>query len=1141
MSVQAHGLRRLLSLAVSLSALMALAITVTAAAELSLEQRTAAQAAIQRVYLSHQTAPEGSRALTLSAAAIQAQVLSALQQNAALARRWGIDVSDAMLNSELERIARETRMPDRLQELYDALGNDPTLVIEALVRPQLVQRLAHRAFVYDSTIHAAARAQAEALRARLISGALDPHAAQSQRIAVRFVPRTTPTQRETWEGDIRIVPLQPSEFEAKRAAWLPLPRIGDVLETEESFGTTVVLINSDQALEVARFAVAKQSFDAWWQLNASRFSPNDVRTVRTVPARLPAPHQDAPSTASRAAANADAPSCTPDDLWNNRTLDDIPEGREGHSTIWTGFHMFVWGGLFNYTGYGQYDSGYRYDPATDTWLQMTRVGAPSARWQALTAWTGSRILIWGGADANGFRTDGGIYNPFDDSWKPMSSINAPSPRSGATATWVGNRFIVWGGFENATIQFVNTGASYDPATDTWTTLPTLNAPIGRSYHTAIGTGPSKKMVVWGGEGNDGLQATGGVYTVTTNSWAQTANTGAPRARYIHTAVWTGQEMIVWGGYGVRKGAPMSELLDTGARYNPTTSSWTGSTSMVGQPTSRGNHSAVWTGSRMIVWGGEDTAQQFSTGGVYDPAGNSWAAITATNAPTSRRDQTAVWTGQEMVVWGGYGVLPTGEPGYPHAGGRYRLSTDSWLPINIGDAPPGRVSQAFAWTGTQLVVWGGERWLEYLQGGGRFDPTLGVWLPMSTTNAPPLPRYARSNVWSGSELLIWGGKWTNAEYTDGNRYDPITDTWHTITTSGAPEARSAHVALWTGSRMLIWGGDGSPYGLITGGLYDPGTDSWEATSTIGAPRGRANPAAAWVGNEMFVWGGRDVGIYLNDGAFYNPATGVWRTITQSGAPEARQGAWAVWTGRHVLIYSGSTYTGWYIPTGARYEPGKDRWTPMTPSGASDGYFGNPPLWTGTHLIAWGPGVQSDNANTGRLYDPIGNQWTTITKFGSPVRRENTSAVWARGQMLVWGGRGGSYYRDGGYWGIDSDADGAGDSCDCAPNNAGVNGPPREIEELEIAADRTTLNWISGSFAAGTATTHDVLRGNVAALPVSTASSSCVATQTPTASFSDAALPASGSALWYLVRGRNSCALGSYGRSSDGVERVSSACP
>ena len=34
---------------------------------------------------------------------------------------------------------------------------------------------------------------------------------------------------------------------------------------------------------------------------------------------------------------------------------------------------------------------------------------------------------------------------------------------------------------------------------------------------------------------------------TTDSWAATATTGAPSPRYCHTAVWTGWRMIVWGG------------------------------------------------------------------------------------------------------------------------------------------------------------------------------------------------------------------------------------------------------------------------------------------------------------------------------------------------------------------------------------------------------------------------------------------------------------------------------------------------------------------------------------------------------------------------------------------------------------------
>ena len=40
---------------------------------------------------------------------------------------------------------------------------------------------------------------------------------------------------------------------------------------------------------------------------------------------------------------------------------------------------------------------------------------------------------------------------------------------------------------------------------------------------------------------------------------------APSARVYHTAVWTGSEMIVWGGYNY----PAGDLND-GDRYNPAT-------------------------------------------------------------------------------------------------------------------------------------------------------------------------------------------------------------------------------------------------------------------------------------------------------------------------------------------------------------------------------------------------------------------------------------------------------------------------------------------------------------------------------------------------------------------------------------------
>jgi len=67
-------------------------------------------------------------------------------------------------------------------------------------------------------------------------------------------------------------------------------------------------------------------------------------------------------------------------------------------------------------------------------------------------------------------------------------------------------------------------------------------------------------------------------------------------------------MIVWGGLGIG-------YLNTGGRYNPGTDSWT-ATSTTNAPSGRAFHTAVWTGSEMIVWGGADGTSYLNTAGRY---------------------------------------------------------------------------------------------------------------------------------------------------------------------------------------------------------------------------------------------------------------------------------------------------------------------------------------------------------------------------------------------------------------------------------------------------------------------------------------------------------------------------------------------
>ena len=206
------------------------------------------------------------------------------------------------------------------------------------------------------------------------------------------------------------------------------------------------------------------------------------------------------------------------------------------------------------------------------------------------------MVVWGGGFNGGGFHDGGRYNPNTDSWTPISQTNEPAGRWAHTAVWTGSEMIVWGGTNG--MNYVNTGGRYNPNTDNWTATSTANAPLGR---------------------------------------------------IAHTAVWTGSEMIVWGGVG-----ETFNDTDTGGRYNPSNDSWV-ATSLNDAPSPRDSHMAVWTGSEMIVWGGVFCCPpiDFNTGGRYSPDADSWTATGIANAPESRWDHTAVWTGSEMIVWGGY--------------------------------------------------------------------------------------------------------------------------------------------------------------------------------------------------------------------------------------------------------------------------------------------------------------------------------------------------------------------------------------------------------------------------------------------------------------------------------------------------------
>ncbi len=354
-------------------------------------------------------------------------------------------------------------------------------------------------------------------------------------------------------------------------------------------------------------------------------------------------------------------------------------------------------------------------------------------------------------------------------------------------------------------------------------------------------------------------------------------------------------------------------------------SWAPLTSS-GAPSGRLGVTTVWTGSEMIVWGGSDGSSYLATGGAYDPVLDAWHPVTDAGAPVARTGHSAVWTGSRMIVWGG----STGSGStWTNTGGAYDPVADQWTPTNVDGAPSPRRSHSSAWTGTRMIVWGGTTLSVKpncngdRSDGALYDPAIDSWTPMATAGAPS-PRHGSSAVWTGREMIVWGGSF---EYYcglppyccwyyggGGKRYDPSTDVWAPITTLGAPPDSSGHSTVWTGSRMFAWQNRAD-----SSGRYDPGTDSWADVSPVGAPYMVSGSAIVWSGSDVILWGGQDSSGYLNLGWKYDPVSDSWNPITNTGAPSGRLADSAVWAEDEMLIWGGTNDTGLLVD-GGRYYPG-----------------------------------------------------------------------------------------------------------------------------------------------------------------------------------------------------------------------------
>lgn len=136
--------------------------------QLSFEDRVVAQRALEEVYHQRRLWPKDNPQpkppldQLLPGQAIRAKVEDYLRKSAALEAYWRRSITPGELQADLERMARDTKQPDALRELWAALGDDPMLIAECLARPTLVERAMREGYASDERFHGELRRRAEA-------------------------------------------------------------------------------------------------------------------------------------------------------------------------------------------------------------------------------------------------------------------------------------------------------------------------------------------------------------------------------------------------------------------------------------------------------------------------------------------------------------------------------------------------------------------------------------------------------------------------------------------------------------------------------------------------------------------------------------------------------------------------------------------------------------------------------------------------------------------------------------------------------------------------------------------------------------------------------------------------------------------
>ena len=360
----------------------------------------------------------------------------------------------------------------------------------------------------------------------------------------------------------------------------------------------------------------------------------------------------------------------------------------------------------------------------------------------------------------------------------------------------------------------------------WSTLAPPSPKAGKTWILAAWTG--RYVIAWGSHSpasQAGSSKYGAAFNPTDDSWRPLPP--APVNLTVESTIWTGSRVFVWGmPVG---GRPTHNVL---LAFAPAT--WTWQRLALPPMTPRVSSKVIWSGSRLIVFGGHSrSATALLDGAVYNPRSNRWKtlpAIPRTKAPAKSAEKpvgvTATWQANSLYIWVTYQVLQSVGSGSVSSSPRvqalkWQLGASLW---GLGPKPPIRMST--------------------------FDATAmasGAYIVILNGSSCLPDEFCPSGLARRSSLL-----------------DVRTRTWSPIPAN--PVLESGGSVAWTGGKLVVI----SPYlaadGHLLGGhaaAFNPSNASWTSLPKLPVPivppSGPVLSGTLWTGSELF-----DSGLVLMPG-------------------------------------------------------------------------------------------------------------------------------------------------------------------------------------------------------------------------------------------------------------------------------------